>query len=129
MFDSQQATVVVIEDDPGLRESMEVLFSAADYRCVSYASAEAYIAQPAPSTPSCVVLDLHLPGMSGIELQSRISGANPRLPVLFLSGDASRAERNQAMAGGAAGFLRKPIDPSVLLSRTQHCLWQSLEPG
>jgi len=129
MFDPSQATVVLVDDDPGVRESLRALFESVPYRCISYASAEEYIAHPAPTAPRCVLLDLRLPGMSGIELQRLINRDSPRLPVIFVSGDATRADMDAAMAAGAIDFLRKPVDPEALLNITQQCLCDSLDAG
>lgn len=126
MFDPRQATVVIIDDDDGLRESLKALLQAVDYQCVSYASAEAYLEHPVPAPPSCLLLDLHLSGMSGLELQDEISRARYRPPILFISGDASPTEIDRAIAGGARDFLHKPFNPEELLDRTASCLRQSL---
>ncbi|WP_353112209.1 response regulator transcription factor [Salinisphaera dokdonensis] len=123
---------MLVDDDPGVRESLRALFEAVPYRCISYASAEEYIAHPAPTAPTaprCVLLDLRLPGMSGIELQRLINWDSPRLPVIFVSGDATRADMDAAMAAGAIEFLRKPVDPEALLNITQQCLCDSLDAG
>jgi len=126
MFDPRQATVVIIDDDDGLRESLEALLQAVDYQCVSYASAEAYLAHPAPAPPSCLLVDLHLSGMTGLELQDEISRARHQPPILFISGHASAHEIDRAIASGAQDFLHKPFDPEELLDCTASCLRHSL---
>jgi len=127
MFDPRQATVVVIDDDACLREALAVLLGSADYRSISYASAEEYLKHPPPEIPCCLLIDLHLPGMSGIALQQRLNNRQPRPPTVFISGDASKGEMEQAIAGGALDFLHKPFDTDTLLARTRRCLNQSLK--
>jgi len=129
MFDSSEATVVIVDDDPGVRASLQALFESVPYRCVSYASAEEYLTHSAPPGPSCLLLDLRLPGMNGLELQRLISRDRPRLPVIFVSGDATRADMDAAMAGGAVDFFRKPAAPEALLKTTRQCLCESLDAG
>lgn len=127
MVDPGQATVIIIDDDDALRTSLQTLLGTADYRCLCYASAEGYLEQTPPPLPSCLLLDLHLPGMSGIELQRQISVQRPRLPVVFLSGDASATEIDQAIVGGALDFLCKPFDADQLMDSTARCLTHSLD--
>lgn len=126
MLDTENATVVVIDDDAGLRESLDALLSAVGYQCRTYPSAEHFLACAPPALPSCLLLDLHLPGMNGLELQSRISTEIPRLPVLFISGHASDDETAAAIAAGAFGFFNKPYDVDELLDSTAQCLNHSL---
>jgi FixJ family two-component response regulator len=126
MFEPADATVIVIDDDAGVRESMEVLLGSARYRCVSYGSAEAYLAEVSPPMPSCLLLDLHLPGMSGLDLQRRLSSCLPGLPILFLSSTASAAETEQALNAGALAFLRKPANTELVLRQTEIGLRRSV---
>lgn len=127
MFDPRQATVVVVDDDACLRESLAALLDSVDYRYVGYASAEDYLEHAPPDIPSCLLIDLNLPGMNGLELQTQINNRRPRLPVVFFSGDASRSQVDQAMAGGALDFLHKPFDPETLLARARRGLTESLQ--
>ena len=126
MFDPELATVVIIDDDAGLRESLDALLSAVGYQCHTYPSAEHFLKYSAPPPPSCLLLDLHLPGMDGLELQSRISDERPRLPIVFIIGHASHDETAAAIAGGAFGFFHKPYDVDQLLDSTAQCLDHSL---
>lgn len=122
MMTPQQGTVVVIDDDPGVRESVTLLLSSAGYEYRDYGSAECYLASGRPPKPCCLLLDLHLPGMSGLELQRELRSRAETLPTLFVSGNASEADTRDAMAGGALDFLTKPIAPETLLMQTQRCL-------
>lgn len=126
MFTPQQATIVVIDDNASMRESLAALIDTVDYRYVGYASAEDFLEHAPPDLPGCLLVDLNLPGMSGIELQQRINDRRPRLPVVFFSGAATRAEVEQAMADGALDFLHKPFDPDTLLDRARDALAESL---
>ncbi|MDA3921832.1 MAG: response regulator [Salinisphaera sp.] len=126
MFDPRQATVIIIDDDAAQRASLELLLATADYRCRCYACAEDYLDQAQPQTPSCLLLDMHLPGMSGIELQQRLGGRRPCLPVIFLSGDANAEDIKRADAAGAVDFLRKPFEACRLLDSIELGLKRSL---
>lgn len=117
MFDRRHATVVVIDDDASLRDSLGALIASAGYHYRSYNSAEAYLNQRPPKPPGCVLLDLHLPSMGGLELQRQLNARKTRLPILFLSADASAEETREAMAGGALDLVLKPFCTDHLLER------------
>lgn len=129
MFDPRHATAVVVEDDAGLRESLAFLIASVEYRYIGYASAEEYLQNTQPEAPCCLLLDLQLPGMSGIELQRQIRNSRPHLPIVFISGNAGRSEIEQALAGGAFEFLLKPFDPETILSRIESGMNESLTRG
>jgi FixJ family two-component response regulator len=112
------ATVFIVDDDPSVRASLTRLMSASGYEAVAFADAEAYLAhvQRDGTAPACVVLDLHLPGLSGLELQQIINRREPRVPVVVLTGSEDPRDLAAARAAGAVKVLRKPSDPAVLLA-------------
>jgi RNA polymerase sigma factor (sigma-70 family) len=106
--------IVLVDDDAELRRSLELLLRAAGLDVTAYRSAQEYLDRPPASPPDCLLLDLELPGPSGLDLQERLaSGEGP--PVVFLSGTADVAKSVKAMRWGAEDFLTKPFEPAALL--------------
>lgn len=118
---SEEPTVVVVDDDDGMRDALLALFDAAGFSSVGYASGAALLDVGLPSGRCCVVLDLDMPGMNGIEVQSALSGrGNP--PVVFLSGAASDADKARALRAGASSFIAKPASGDCLLDAVEEAL-------
>lgn len=107
--------VFVVDDDISVRESLELLIAEAGWRPVAFASAGEFLARPRDAVPSCLVLDVGLPDLNGLELQKRIAG-RPDLPIIFITGRGDIPMTVQAMKAGAVEFLTKPFGPDVLLS-------------
>lgn len=122
MSASTPGTVVVVEDDRAVNHAIEALLEAVGYRHRSYASAEAFLESEPPRPPCCLITDFRLPGMDGMELQSRLARRVTYMPVLLLSGDVSDRQIRQALRNGAYTFMRKPFDPDDLLVRTDRAL-------
>lgn len=120
-------TVVLVENEHGTRDALETLITAADYRCISFASGEAFLAEPLPPAPCCLLLDLQLDGQSGLEVQHELNARSANLPVLFVSGERNIARAVTAMKAGALDFLQKPIDPDLLLRRVDQALQASAD--
>ncbi len=116
------ATVFVVDDDDGFRESLSRLLESAGLRVEAFTAAEAFLNSDAVGRPGCLLLDVRMPGMDGLELQERLAAEGIRLPVLILSahGDVEQAVR--AMKTGAVDFLRKPYDAQQLLARIRAAL-------
>ncbi len=127
MLNPGAATVIVVDDDHCMREALDVLITSAGYRCQCFASAEAFLAAPGPPTPCCLLLDMQLEGINGLELQNVLSARRLAMPVLFLSGDSSIARAVSAMKAGALDFLQKPYDPELLLGRIERAMQTSAE--
>src|SRR5262249_19124214 len=104
----------VIDDDISVRESLELLIRTAGWDAETFASAEEFIAHAPSAVPSCVILDLSLPGLNGLELQMRLAG-RPDLPIIFITGHTDVPMTVQAMKAGAVDFLTKPVDSAALL--------------
>ena len=107
--------VHVIDDDASWRISVERLMSAAGYRVALYESAERFLQSASVDAPGCILLDLRMPGLNGLQLQQRLSDMRHRLPIVFLSGHGDIPTSVLAMKTGAEDFLTKPVDTDVLL--------------
>jgi FixJ family two-component response regulator len=115
--ESKAAPIVfVVDDDIYVRESLELLIASAGWNAKTFASATEFLAHPCAPVPSCLVLDLSLPGLSGLELQKRISGERADLPIIFITGHVDVPKTVQAMKAGAVEFLTKPFSDEALLS-------------
>jgi FixJ family two-component response regulator len=115
--ESKAAPIVfVVDDDISVRESLELLIASAGWKAKTFASATEFLAHPCAPVPSCLVLDLSLPGLNGLELQKRISGERADLPIIFITGHGDVPKTVQAMKAGAVEFLTKPFSDGALLS-------------
>ncbi|ROM72903.1 DNA-binding response regulator [Pseudomonas brassicacearum] len=108
--------VFVVDDDVSVRESLELLIGHAQWQPQLFESAQAFLAQPRPLVPSCLVLDINLPDLSGLDLQSAIASDRPVMPIIFITGYGDVPRSVRAMKAGAVEFLTKPFDDEVLLS-------------
>jgi FixJ family two-component response regulator len=107
--------VFVVDDDVSVRESLELLIVKAGWRPEAFASAEEFLARPRAAVPSCLVLDVGLPDLDGLELQRRMA-SRPELPIIFITGRGDIPMTVQAMRAGALEFLTKPFGMEALLS-------------
>jgi FixJ family two-component response regulator len=116
--------VFIVDDDISVRESLEGLIAEAGWRPEAFASAEEFLARPREAVPSCLVLDVSLPDLNGLELQKRIAD-RPDLPIIFITGHGDIPMTVQAMRAGAVEFLTKPFGPEALLSAIHGALERS----
>jgi FixJ family two-component response regulator len=107
--------ICVVEDDAVLRESLSDLLRAAGYRTACFESAECYLASDERDGCGCVVADIHMPGLTGIDLATRVALAADAPKVILITGHPDEAWRARALDAGAVGFLRKPIETKSLL--------------
>jgi FixJ family two-component response regulator len=117
--------VFVVDDDASVRRSLDLLIHAAGWRPETFASAQEFLASPRPSTPSCLVLDVALPDLNGLDLQKQISGDRLDTPVIFITGHGDVPTTVRAMKGGAIEFLTKPFRDDVLLDAIGQALARS----
>jgi FixJ family two-component response regulator len=110
------AIVFVVDDDESLREALRSLIRSAGLRVETFASAQDFLARPRASVPSCLVLDLWLPGLSGLDLQTRLAELNIQCPIVFITGHGDVPASVQAMKAGAVDFLGKPFADEDLLN-------------
>jgi FixJ family two-component response regulator len=120
-----ESIVFVVDDDVSVRESLEDLIRFAGWQPEVFASAEAFLARPREPAPSCLVLDVNLPDLSGLDLQRQIAADRLEMPIIFLTGYADVPMTVQAMKGGAVEFLTKPFDDEVLLTAIRNALERS----
>jgi FixJ family two-component response regulator len=117
--------VFVVDDDISVRESLETLIQQEGMRVETFASAQEFLARPVSSVPSCLILDVYLPGLNGLELQKRISGEQPDMPIIFITGHGDIPMTVQAMKAGAVEFLTKPFADHVLLHAVRNAIDRS----
>jgi FixJ family two-component response regulator len=115
----QPPTVMVVDDDPGVRDSLGKLLRSAGFRVSLLGSVSEFLAADRPEGPACLVLDVRLPGQSGLELQRELAGAKRQLPIIFITGHGDIPMSVQAMKGGAIEFLPKPFREQDLLEAIQ----------
>ena len=117
--------VFVVDDDVSVRRSLELLIGSAGWKPETFASAQEFLSSPRVLAPSCLVLDVSLPDLNGLELQKRIAGDRSDMPIIFISGYGDVPMTVQAMKAGAVEFLTKPFSDDVLLTAIQHALERS----
>ena len=123
---SQQKPIVfVVDDDVSVRESLELLITFAGWQPETFASAREFLKHPRTRTPSCLVLDISLPDLNGLELQKFIASERTDMPIIFITGHGDVPMTVQAMKGGAVEFLTKPFDDEVLLSAIRNAIKRS----
>jgi FixJ family two-component response regulator len=114
--------VFVVDDDPSLRHALTNLLRSVGLRVATFGSAREFLAGPRPDAPGCVVLDVRLPGLSGLDLQHELAAAQIDLPVIFITGYGDIPMTVRAMKAGAVEFLTKPFRDQDLLDAIQHAL-------
>lgn len=117
--------VFVVDDDISVRESLELLIRDQGWAPLLFASAREFIARKSVSVPSCVVLDVNLPDLSGLDLQQQISGASSISPIIFVTGYADIPMSVRAMKAGAVEFLSKPFDEDTIVEAIRSALHKS----
>lgn len=117
--------VFVVDDDVSMRESLELLISSAGWQAKTFGSAQEFLLHPRLPAPSCVVLDISLPDISGLDLQKRMAADGSRIPVIFVTGHGDVPTVVRAMKNGAVDFLTKPFNDTELLGAVGHALDQS----
>ena len=111
--------VFVVDDDVSVREGLGSLIRSAGLRAETFASAQEFLARPRADVPSCLVLDVRLPGLSGLDLQKRMAEANIEIPIIFITGHGDVPMSVKAMKAGAVEFLTKPFRDRDLLDAIQ----------
>jgi RNA polymerase sigma factor (sigma-70 family) len=109
-------TVFIVDDDAAVRDSLALLLELKGFRTRQFAGAEAFLDEYRPESPGCVVLDLRMPGMSGLELQAELAQRGAKLPVIVITAHGDVATTRTALKGGAIDFIEKPIDDEALVA-------------
>jgi FixJ family two-component response regulator len=117
--------VFVVDDDVSVRESLELLIRYEGWQAEIFASADEFLSRPRALVPSCLILDLSLPGLSGLDLQKRIAKERTDMPIIFITGYGDVPSTVQAMKGGAIEFLTKPFTDDALLNAIRQALERS----
>jgi FixJ family two-component response regulator len=117
-----KAVIAIVDDDPSVRKGLERLIRSLGWQAETFASAQEFLDRPRTEAPSCIVLDLQLPGLSGLELQKRMSEAGLETPIVFLTGHGNIPASVKAMKAGAVEFLTKPVDEQELLRAIQEAV-------
>ena len=116
------ALVYVVDDDPSAREGVAGLIRSAGLKARTFTSAQEFLATPRPEIPSCLVLDVNLPGLSGLDLQQELAKSGDQIPIIFLTGHGDIPMTVRAVKAGAVDFLTKPFDDEDLLSAIRQCI-------
>jgi FixJ family two-component response regulator len=117
--------VFIVDDDVSVRESLELLIRSAGWRPETFASAQEFLARPRVNAPSCLVLDVSLPDLNGLDLQKRLAGDRTDMPIIFITGYGDIPMTVQAMKAGAVEFLTKPFGDEALLNAIQDAIERS----
>ena len=114
--------VYVVDDDPYARDGVADLLRSAGLMAQTFASGEEFLAAPRPNAPSCLVLDVNLPGVNGLDLQQELAKSDVQVPVIFLTGHGDIPMTVRAVKAGAVNFLTKPFDDEELLNAVRQCI-------
>jgi FixJ family two-component response regulator len=120
-----QPTVAIVDDDISVRESLEALLGLAGWRVRSFETAQSFLEWNGPDGPGCLLLDVSLPDLNGLDLQQRVAAERPGMPIVFLTGYGDVPMTVRAMKAGAAEFLTKPFKDAVLLEAVERAIEQS----
>jgi FixJ family two-component response regulator len=116
------AIIAIVDDDASVREGLQSLIRSAGWRVETFASAQDFLSRLGAEAPSCLILDLQLPGLSGLDLQNRMAKVGLEIPIVFLTGHGNIPASVQAMKAGAVEFLTKPLDEQKLLEAIQQAI-------
>lgn len=117
--------VFVVDDDVSVRESLELLIGNEGWQPEIFASAQEFLDSPRALVPCCLVLDISLPGLNGLDLQKSVAAERTEMPIIFITGHGDVPKTVQAMKAGAVEFLTKPLNDEVLLGAIRHALERS----
>jgi FixJ family two-component response regulator len=111
--------ISIVDDDASIREALQSLMRSVQFNVEAFGSAEEFLASERVKDTSCLILDMYLPGMSGFELQSRLSAEHRSIPIIFITAHADEVTRERALKGGAVEFLGKPVRREPLFKAIQ----------
>ena len=127
MTSAETPTVFIVDDDGRMRAAMQRLLKSVGLHCESFATPQDFLRHKVPDGPSCLVLDVRLPGMSGLEVQQKLTEAGVRIPIIFITGHGDIPMTVQAMKSGAVEFLTKPFRDQDLIDAIQQALKRESE--
>ena len=126
---AQTANVAVVDDDGSVRRALARLLDAAGFNPVGYSSAEGFLADPTRADTDCLVLDVHLGGMSGLDLQERLTADGVAPPIIFVTGHQEPDAEEQARRAGCVAFFHKPVPGRALLEAIKRAVDPPRRPG
>jgi FixJ family two-component response regulator len=118
----EKPLISIIEDDGAVRESLKTFIQSLGYASSTFAAAEEYLGSGLLHSTACLISDVHLPGMSGPDLQARLIADGHRIPIVFVTGFATQSIRTRVLTAGAVGYLAKPLDPGILIKCVEKAL-------
>ena len=121
-MDAETAVVFVVDDDAGVRAGTRSLLASMGFEVQTFESASEFLGSKRPEVPSCLVLDVRLPGLSGLDLQRELVASGTSIPIIFITGHGDVPMSVEAMKGGAVEFLTKPVRDQQLLEAVQHAI-------
>lgn len=113
---SQRPVIAVVDDDEAIREALADVIHSLGYDSALYASAEDFLAGADRAAIDCMIVDVRMPGLSGLDLQERLARDGDRPPAIFMTSCCDDVTRHRALAGGASAFLGKPVDDAALIA-------------
>ena len=119
---SKVPVVFVVDDDVSVRESLELLIASGGWRAQTFESAQKFLDAPRVQAPNCLLLDVSMPGLNGLELQKRVASERPDMPIIFITGYGDVPMTVQAMKAGAVEFLTKPLQAEVIIGAVAKAL-------
>ena len=118
----ESPVISIIDDDPSVREATDGLVRSLGYRSVTFASAEDFLQSDRIAETSCLITDVQMPGLSGVELQTALIARGSRMPIIFITAYPEERVRRSVLDAGAVGFLSKPFDEARLIEHLQAAL-------
>jgi FixJ family two-component response regulator len=118
----KQKIVVIVDDDELIRDALRGLLKEAGFSALAFASAEDFLNSGELERTACLIIDIRMPGLSGLELQARLNASGKRIPIIFITAQGDEKMRMQALRAGAVEFLTKPLNDDVLLEHVRAAL-------
>ena len=119
---SQESMIAIVDDDEAVRDATKTLMRSLGYNVYTFGSADEFLKSEQVHDTSCLITDLHMPGLSGIDLQERLIARGHRIPIIFITGYSDENVRIRAMKAGAVAFLTKPVNHNHLLDHLEMAL-------
>jgi len=119
---AKESMISVVDDDESIRDSTEALLRCSGYQVATFASAELFLNSGATAETECIILDVRMPGMDGLELQQRLNASGAGVPIIFVTAHDDAKSQSLAIAGGAVDFLIKPYEPNALIAAVETAL-------
>ena len=126
---SESTVITIVDDDESVREALKSLIRSVGFKAEVFASGEEFLNSDRLRDTACLILDVQMPGISGLELQNRLAALHNRVPVVFITAHGNEEDRKRALQAGAVDFLRKPFSEEALLDAVHSALEKSEGTG